>query len=178
MRDTRDPRSDAELLAAGPEDADAFAIFYRRHVGHVLTLARRHARPDEAGDLVAEVFASALVHRRRFDPARGSAGAWLAGIARHKLADARRRGALDVRLTRRLGIHTPALAVDPELGFEVPELLEGLPPDQRRAVEDRVLDDKPYVEVAREHAVSEPTVRKRVSRALGTLRARMEEDHQ
>ncbi len=178
MRDMRDLRSDAELLAAGPDDADAFAIFYRRHVGDVLALARRHARPDEAGDLVAEVFASALVHRRRFDPARGAAGAWLAGIARHKLADARRRGALDVRLTRRLGLHPPALAVDAEVDLEAPELLEGLPLDQRRAVEDRVLADKPYVQVAREHAVSEPTVRKRVSRALSTLRARMEESQQ
>jgi hypothetical protein len=27
-----DPRSDAELLAATPGDADAFAVFYRRHV--------------------------------------------------------------------------------------------------------------------------------------------------
>jgi RNA polymerase sigma factor (sigma-70 family) len=173
-----DSRSDAELLTATPGDADAFAVFYRRHVRMVLGMVSRRADPGEIGDLVAEVFATALVYRRRYDPARGGAGAWLAGIARHKLADAARRGAVDARISRRLGLRTPEL--DPvEVGLDrvvTDELLAGLPAEQRRAVEARVLRNESYDQIAVDEAVSEQAVRKRVSRALSALRSRFEEE--
>jgi RNA polymerase sigma factor (sigma-70 family) len=170
-----DSRSDAELLAATPRDPDAFAVFYRRHVRMVLALVARRAEPAEVGDLVAEVFAAALVYRRRYDPARGSGGAWLAGIASHKLAEARRRGAVEARMCRRLSIQRPPL--DPlELDDrDAGELLAELPEEQRRAVEARVLHEKPYAQIAREELVSEQAVRKRVSRALRALRSRSQE---
>ncbi len=99
----------------------------------VLALVARRAEPGDVGDLVAEVFVTALVYRRRFDPARGSGGAWLAGIAHKKLADAARRGAVEARMCRRLGVGVPEL--DPadlalnRLGFD--GLLAGLPAGQR-----------------------------------------------
>ena len=173
-----DPRSDSQLLAATPGDADAFAVFYRRHVQIVLAMVARRADPSDVGDLVAEVFATALVYRRRYDPARGSAGAWLAGIAQHKLADAARRGAVEARICRRLSVRTPEL--DPAaLGLDrvaAEELLAGLPAGQRQAVEARVVRDEPYQQIAVDEAVSEQAVRKRVSRALGALRSRFEEE--
>jgi hypothetical protein len=56
-----DRRSDEELLAATATDADAFAVFYRRHLRSVLAyLIRRTGRPDLAADLAAETFAAAL----------------------------------------------------------------------------------------------------------------------
>ncbi len=157
-------------------DPDAFATFYRRHVDAVLAYVARHAGSSEAPDLVAETFAAALVHRRRFDPARGDAGAWLTGIARHKIADARRRGAVDARLCRRLGIRLPAHSVDAPTVDERDELLAGLSPGQRRIVEARVIDDQSYAEIARQESVSEQVVRKRLSRALAALRARSQEE--
>jgi RNA polymerase sigma-70 factor (ECF subfamily) len=172
----RDSLSDAELLAATPGDPDAFAMFYRRHVRAVLAFVACHAEAEDVGDLVAEVFATALVHRRRFDPARGSAGAWLAGIARHKVADARRRGRVEARMCRRLGIRPPGPGTGELLVDGSAELLARLPTAQRRAVRARVLDDKPYAEIAREEAVSEQVVRKRVSRALAALRSHFQED--
>lgn len=172
-----DPRPDAELLAATPGDPDAFATFYRRHVEIVLGIIARRARPADVGDLVAEVFATALVHRRRYDPQRGSGRAWLTGIAINKLAEANRRGAVEARLCRRLGIHTPLfeapiVAVDENVN----ELLAGLPDQQRRAVSARVLQEKTYEQIAAEQAVSPQVVRKRVSRALSTLRSRLREE--
>ncbi len=172
-----DARSDGELLSLTPSDPDAFAVFYRRHARGVLAFVARRAQPSDVGDLVAEVFATALVHCRRYDSARGSAGAWLTGIALNKIADARRRGAVQARLCRRLGIRRPvldAVAVQLELGGE--ELLSALPADQRLAVEARVLHDKPYGQIANEQSVSEQVVRKRVSRGLGALRARRKEE--
>lgn len=169
-------RDDRELLAAASSDPDAFGAFYRRHVRAVLAYVSRQAGPHDAGDLVAEVFATALVHRRRFDPRRGSAQAWLMGIARHKIADAQRRGAVEARMCQRLGIRLPAeQAIELELDTGR-ELLAGLAPDQRRAVEARVLSEQSYAEIARRESVSEQVVRKRVSRALSALRARFQEE--
>ena len=171
-----DPRSDGELLAATSTDEDAFAVFYRRHVHAVLGFVSSRVAPNEVPDIVAEVFATALVFRRRYDPGRGGGGAWLTGIARNKLADMRRRGAVEARMCRRLGIQLAGysgseLELDPGA-----ELLVALPADQRRAVKARVLEDRPYPEIAREEAVSEQVVRKRVSRALAALRTRFEEE--
>jgi RNA polymerase sigma-70 factor (ECF subfamily) len=174
----QDSRTDAELLAATPEDPDAFAVFYRRHVQTVLALVARRAQPSDVGDLVAEVFVTALAHRRRYDAARGTGSAWLTGIAHHKLADAARRGAVEARMCRRLGVHLSERAPD-DIALErveSGELLSILPDERRRAVQARVLDDKSYEQIAREHATSVPAVRKRVSRALSALRSRFEEE--
>ena len=173
-----DRRSDGELLAATPADPEAFAAFYRRHVHGVLAFVSRRAPRDDVGDLVAEVFATALVFRARYDQSRGSGAAWLTGIARNKLADAQRRGTVEARMCRRLGMRRPELdaaAPDPEAGGDH---LIVLPAPQRRAVEARVLQEKSYGQIAREESVSEQAVRKRVSRALATLRSRLEEERQ
>lgn len=170
-------RSDAELLEATPADPEAFTAFYRRHVRSLWALVVREAAREDIGDLVAEVFATALVHRRRFDPQRGSAAAWLAGIARHKIGDARRRGRAEAQMCRRLGIRLPAEgAEDPQPDQEGMEVLAGLPEAQRRVVTARVLEDKSYAQIAREESVSEQVARKRVSRALAALRSRLEEE--
>lgn len=169
-------RSDAELLAATPSDPEAFTVFYRRHVRGLWALVGREAARDDVGDLVAEVFATALVYRRRFDPQRGSAAAWLGGIARHKIVDARRRGTAEVQMCRRLGIRLPAEAADdpePDRGLDV---LAVLPEDQRRVVTARVLEDKSYAQIAQEESVSEQVARKRVSRALAALRSHLQEE--
>lgn len=50
-------------------------------------------------------------------------------------------------------------------------LLAELPPDERAAVRARVIDERPYGEIARSLGCSEMVVRKRVSRGLARLRA-------
>jgi RNA polymerase sigma-70 factor (ECF subfamily) len=123
-----------------------------------------------------EAFATALVHCRRYDPARGAAGAWLIGIAANLVANANRRGAVEARTCRRLGIRRPVLAEgEIEVGIG-DELLASLSPEQRAAVEARVLHDKDYAQIALEQSVSPQVVRKRVSRGLGSLRARLKEE--
>lgn len=78
-------------------------------------------------------------------------------------------------MCRRLGMRPAAETAEPELD-DSGELLVVLSADQRRVVEARVLDDKPYAQIAREESVSEGVVRKRVSRALAALRSRLEEE--
>lgn len=180
--DDRDPRTDAQLLAATADDPEAFGLFYRRHVRWVLGACVRRAGDAElAADVTAEVFATALAASDRFEAARGTAGGWLFGIALHKLADARRRGHAERRARDRLGI--PALALTDDdiaridelasTGDDLGGLLAALPDDQRSAIEARVVHERGYDDIAGELAVSEAAVRQRVSRGLATLRARL-----
>lgn len=179
-----DPRTDAELLRQTAGDPEAFGRFYRRHARWVLTVCARRARDAElAADVTAETFATALAQSARFDPARGSAGNWLFAIALNKLADAHRRGSAERRARRRLGIPAIELTDDDLARIEelaslqgdgsAVELLAALPPEQRLAVEARVLHERGYEEIAAELELSQAAVRQRVSRGLGTLRARL-----
>ena len=172
--------TDDELL--GSADPQAFAIFYRRHVRWVTGyLMRRTGDPELAADLTAETFAAALLHRSGFQPRDGSAGAWLYRIAHNTAIDSARRRQAERRARDALGIRdVPPTAEDlsaiADLGSDVDALVAELPDDQRRAVVARVIDDRPYAEIAHAEAVSEAVVRKRVSRGLKALRLRLRKE--
>jgi RNA polymerase sigma-70 factor (ECF subfamily) len=176
--------TDEDLLGRLDEDPDAFGIFYRRHVGPLLAYFRRRTGdPELAADLCAETFAAALDGAHRFRPDRGPAVAWLYGIARHQLSAVARRGRVDDRARRRLGM--PPIVLDDEAIERVEAIasaeatgvagaLAALPPDQRAAVSARVLDDLEYEDIAVAARTSESVVRKRVSRGLAAMRARLD----
>jgi RNA polymerase sigma-70 factor (ECF subfamily) len=177
--------TDEELLALTCEDPEAFGAFYDRfEAGMLAFFWRATGRADLAADLAAEAFAQALASARSFKPERGTARAWLFGIARHQLADTWERGRVEDRARRRLGLEPLALSDEAlerieELGSgggqDALGLLAELPPDQRTAVQGRVLDERDYRELARTLACSESVVRQRVSRGLRSLRERMEQ---
>jgi RNA polymerase sigma factor (sigma-70 family) len=173
--------SDGELLARSSRDPGAFGGFYRRHAEAVLRyLAYRTGSADQAADLTAEVFAAALEASARYRRNGGPARAWLFGIANHKLADSVRKGRIEDRARRKLGL--------PRIGFEDAELarveelvdleLRGrplealvgdLPPAEREAVLARVVGERTYVELANELEITQAAARKRVSRGLARL---------
>lgn len=172
---------DAELLERARRGEDAcFGVFYARRRGAVLAYLRPRVRDAElAADLMCETFASALeaVHDRDRELPRNPV-AWLVTIAHHELIDALRRGRVADDARRRLGLEPLVLddedlrAVD-ELAAEgdlIAQLAAELPGDQLRALRARVLDERAYPEIAFELGCSEAVVRKRVSRALATLR--------
>jgi RNA polymerase sigma-70 factor (ECF subfamily) len=156
-------RSDEALLLAARRDADAFAELYRRH-----------ARPL-AGFLV-------LSGLDRFDPARGDAVGWLYGIARHQLARRARRGAVEERARRRLGMERLELTDADLRAIEACDdatvALQSLPAEQREAIHARVIAEQDYAAIAQASGSSEPAVRQRVSRGLATLRDRLAREDQ
>jgi RNA polymerase sigma factor (sigma-70 family) len=178
--------SDESLLGATRTDPDAFAELYDRYesalVGYLL---RRTGNVEVAVDLASEVFAAALAAAHRYRPAPDrTAAAWLFTIAQNILRDSRRRGRVEARARRRIGIREAIEYGDDELERIVAlagqsdwatRLLASLPDDQREAVRERVLGERSYDEIARELQTSELVVRKRVSRGLATMRKRMEE---
>ena len=176
-------RDDDALLVAGADDPEAFAQFYRAHVRGLLAYFRRRVGSAElAADLTAETFAAALAGRRRFAPDRGPAAAWLYGIARRQLGTFQRRGHVERRARRPLGMARIELTdemlerveavADAELA-RVDVALAALPDDQRTAVHARIVDDHDYDEIASAQQISEPAARQRVSRGLAALRAHM-----
>jgi RNA polymerase sigma-70 factor (ECF subfamily) len=179
--------TDAELLARADREPEAFAAFYRRHVGWVLRVAARRTRsPEHAGDLTAEVFAAAMLAARRFRPERpnGEANTWLFAILLHKLAGFERRGAVERRGRRALRLETPALTEEEfdrltDEDDRAPAILaqlERLQSDQRDAVRARVIDERPYAEVAATLRISEANARQRVSRGLAAIRTAFQKE--
>lgn len=86
--------------------ADAPRMIRRVH-GYV---AFRIGRGPDAEDVTSEVFERALRYRDTFDPAKGTATAWLLGIARRSVDDALRRRIEDA--TAPIGELDPAAADD------------------------------------------------------------------
>ncbi len=172
---------DARLLrAARAGDANAFETVYRRHNRVVLAfLARRVAEPELAADLLAETFAALLVVVREHDrELPDNPIAWLMGTARHLLIDGYRRGRVEAAARERLAMQPIVLddrdlqrieeiSADTDI---LAELAAVLPADQLAALRARVIDERDYPEIATELRCSEAVVRKRVSRALRTLR--------
>jgi RNA polymerase sigma factor (sigma-70 family) len=183
----QDEPTDAALLAAVPREPEAFGLFYRRHVKAVLAyLLARTRQPELAADLCAEVFATALEQSDRFDERRGPARAWLLTMAGSRLIDSLRRGQVEDRARRALGIPPRALTdrdlerieelVDVQRGgLDAEALVADLPPEQRQAVLARIVHERDYGDIAAELKVSDAVVRQRVSRGLAVLRARMGE---
>jgi RNA polymerase sigma-70 factor (ECF subfamily) len=176
--------TDAQLLAGiAACDERAFSAFYRRHLRRVVGMLAARTRDRElVADLTAEVFAAVMLAAAGYVPRHESAAGWLAGISHNVLGHSLRRGEVDARARRRLG--APALELDDEDLERVAALvdsghgpalalLDELPGDERDALVARVIDERPYADIAAGLGCSELVVRKRVSRGLARLRAEL-----
>jgi len=164
-----------------------FVALYRRESELVLRFcARRVLDAETAVDLCAETFAQAFRGRRGFRGAtEAEARAWLLTIARRQIARYLQKGELDRRAREALGLQTPVLSEDEALEIEqraglaslratLATELSRLGGDQREALRLRVVEERPYAEVASSLGVSEATARARVSRGLRALAAALE----
>ena len=179
-------RTDDQLLMAASEgDGEAFGLFYRRHLPAVVAFVRpRCGSGEAAADLVAEVFAAALLACARYRPGEAPALLWLLGIARNKLREHARDSRRRASARARLGIREVAFTEDDlsrveELaaaGSAVLKHIAELPEEQRRAIWSRVVEEHDYLTLARDLDTSQALARQRVSRGLRWLRARLESE--
>ena len=173
-------KSDAQLITEARRSPDAFSELYRRHVRAVYAWFRARAPERHASDLTAETFAQAALSLRRFrDEANGSALPWLYGIARNLLRRHEQRRRVDTKARERLGMPIRSYDLDVDeldsradatgLAPVLASALAGLPAEQRRAVELRVVGELDYAAVAASLGCSEGAARLRVMRALASL---------
>jgi RNA polymerase sigma factor (sigma-70 family) len=135
--------------------------------------------PEEAFDLAAQTFASALASLPRFQPGPEPPKAWLFAIARHKLSEALRSSRIQDEARRSLAMRPIQLddeaieILEATASAPAIELLETLAPGQREAIAAHHLEERGYAEIAAEFRCSESVVRKRLSRGLAALHARL-----
>ncbi len=166
---------------------EGFVALYRREAEGVLRFcARRVLDAETAVDLTAETFAQAFRGRAGFrGTTEAEARAWLQTIARRQIARYLKRGVLDRRARDRLGIQTPLVdsgdidEIERRAGLgplreALGDELARLTSEQRHALRLRVVEERPYDEVARSLGVTEATARARVSRGLRALAAALE----
>ena len=180
-----DPRSDGELLVASRHDPAAFRVFYERWTRQMFGyFYRRTFDAHVSADLLAETFAVAWEKRNRFRDIGKPAGAWLYGIARRELSRYRRRRRIELSAVRRLGMSVPAIEVDELERIEdavdasafradLVHALERLSARDRDSIRIRVVEGRPFREVAQELGCSEGAARVRVHRALLKVAAQM-----
>jgi RNA polymerase sigma factor (sigma-70 family) len=172
-------------MAAG--DAEAAAVFVRRHAGRVVGVAFAvvgdHALAEDVGQ---ETFWRAWRAAGSYDPRRGTGEAWLLAIARNAAIDqvrVRRPQPFDPTLLAmlcgadddRAGLpHEVAIAYDE--AAQVRDALATLPLEQRRALVLAAVGGRTAADVGMSEGVPLGTAKTRIRTGLRRLRAALEEE--
>lgn len=167
--------SDKELVSrvrAGGQDA--MGALYDRYSPLVYAVGMRVlADTAAAEDVLQEVFMQLWRNPARFDASRGSLGAWLAVIARNRAIDALRKRRYES------DIEDVVVSVEPDLASEadrsraaknVRDVLNGMHPAQRQALEMAFFAGLTHTEIAAK--IGEPlgTIKTRIRAGLLALR--------
>jgi RNA polymerase sigma factor (sigma-70 family) len=173
--------TDEQLLVASRADPAAFEEFYRRNVGVVVRFAaRRSSSPGEVRDLVAAVWLQVVASIDRFDETKGSAAAWVLGIAAHLCATDVRRKKAETAAVRRLAGQRVLEQDDLErlereiaaasVAREFLAAIAELPAAEREVAELSLVEGLSPGEASQALGVSAPAVRMRLARARRKLR--------
>jgi RNA polymerase sigma-70 factor (ECF subfamily) len=162
-------------IAAG--DERALGDLYDRYGRMAYSLACAIARdPADAEEIVADAFAQVWRSAATFDPARGSAVAWLATIVRTRGLDflrAQRRRARTIERAAALADDdAPLLAPAPESAERGVELSEAQTL-VRRSLAELPAPQRRVIELAYFGGLSQTEIAARLSEPLGTAKTRM-----
>lgn len=158
------------------DEEAAFEAVYRQHQGPVYRFALRMSGSEAvAEEVTQEVFLTLIREPDRFQPERGALGAFLLGIARNLVLRHLGRQARLVALDedRR---HPDELERDMERSNHVEVVrraVAGLPVRYREVVVMCELGEASYEEAARAIGCPVGTVRSRLNRARGLLKAKL-----
>ncbi|HVT81662.1 MAG TPA: sigma-70 family RNA polymerase sigma factor [Phycisphaerae bacterium] len=167
--------TDIELLTRlRGGDRAAMDELYTRYLPVVWRYAFAQLRPDEAAarDAVSETFLAMMTAAH--DPARGTVVAWIMGIARHKIADARRRRGPETLGTdiAAAGVHPAMPLATEETRTAVAQIIAALADEERLALEWKYLDGASVKEIAARLGRTERGVESLLFRARAEFRRR------
>jgi RNA polymerase sigma-70 factor (ECF subfamily) len=172
--------TDAEhrLIEAAQRDPRHFAELYETNFERVYAfIARRVGNRDQAQDLTADVFHSALANLSRFEWRGVPFSAWLFRIAANAIADRGKRAAqfhVAEMVEDAGGAAQPQLE-EIEHRARLFKLVGRLPNDQRRVITLRFAHQKSIAEIAAEIGRSEGAIKQLQFRGLQSLRTMMGE---
>ena len=164
-----------QRIAAG--DRDAIQDCMKAYGGLVWSLARRMLNdPEEAEDIVQEIFVDVWKNAERFDPNRASETTFVAMIARRRIIDkvryAKRRiaaGSLEDVLAEPSDGSDGKMQTSIEAG-EAARALNALRPEQRRVLQLSIVEGLSHQEIADATGMPLGTVKTHARR--GILQAR------
>jgi phosphoribosylaminoimidazole-succinocarboxamide synthase len=176
--------SDAELIGESLDEPARFGAIFDRHAEAVFRYLARRIGPDDASDLVADIFLAAFEARVRYATEFSTALPWLYGIASNLLRKHFRRQAGELKMLDRLGAQSGpedladavAGVVDAQLQVRaLAKLLDELPPGERDVLLLHAWEALTYEEIANALTIPIGTVRSRLNRTRRRLRAGVDE---
>ncbi len=171
--------ADSDLLkqiAMGSEEA--FRILWDRFGAGVYTLCRRRLGDvGAAEDATQEAFTSVWRRAGTFDPARGSAAAWLYAVARNAAAQLVRRHQAGATMTV-LDDQTADAENDPVMGLALHAALTRLPATEREVLELAYFEDRTQSEIAERLRLPLGTVKTRTRSGLHRLAHYLEDSQE
>lgn len=173
----------AALIHAIARNADrsAFIGLFEFYAPRIKAQAMRFGlNADAAEDVVQDAMLSVWRRAAQFDAVRGSASAWVFGIAANARIDRMRR---DRRLNavEPIDADSPLLAVEATDGTgadaaRLERCVQDLPEEQRRIVHLSFFADLPHGEIARRLGLPLGTVKSRIRLAIGKLRQALRDE--
>lgn len=175
-------KTDAEVIAESLLAPTAFGAIFDRHFDAIHAYLQRHVGPDLADELSSQAFLVSFDKRDRFESLRESARPWLFGIAtnllrRHHRDEVRQfrayaRSAVDPVLDAFDGVEARLDAS--KMRHELVDAVAELPAEELDALLLYAWAELSYPEIARALDIPTGTVRSRLSRARGRIRAALE----
>jgi len=165
------------LIEAAQADPACFADLYELNFERVYAyVVKRVQDRAESEDLTAEVFHQALANLKRFEWRGIPFAAWLFRIAANLISDRWQRSGRELADEQAIESAqvSPAEIEEVERRATLYRLVENLPPEQKRVVLLRFVEQKSIKEVASAIRKTEGAVKQLQFRALSTLKARME----
>ena len=180
-------RDEVLLRRSADGDEGAFAEIYRRHQPPIFRFAlRMTGSPWAAEEVVQDVFLMLVREPRKYDPEKGTLGAFLFGVARNRVMKHAERAPRELQLAE-----TPdgniAPSIEPvesmtpahwaelrERRSHVRSAVLELPVEFREAVSLCLLEEMSYEEAARLLNCPVGTIRSRLHRGRALLLAKLE----
>ncbi|MGW5742798.1 RNA polymerase sigma factor [Amycolatopsis sp. NPDC003861] len=177
-----DSDDDASVIARSRHEPSLFAVIFDRHSRHIHRYLVRRLGPATADDVLADTFLIAFDKRAKFDPDRPDARPWLYGIATNLVSRQRRTEVRELKL--RLAVGPPAAEEGhadrvadqvsaQALGTRLDRALAALRPRERDVLLLVAAEGLAYQEVAEALGIPVGTVKSRLNRARGRVRAEL-----
>lgn len=179
-----DERDDVLLRRSAKGDEEAFTILYHRHQAPLYRFAlRMTGSPWAAEEIVQDVFMTLIREPGKFDPERGTLGAFLYGVARNRVMKHIERAPRDLSLDEKMeqGMTVVTERLTPVEWAEMRERREqvraavlDLPVEFRETVVLCELEEMSYDEAAKLLECPVGTIRSRLHRGRALLLAKLE----
>ncbi|MGW5719878.1 RNA polymerase sigma factor [Amycolatopsis sp. NPDC003865] len=173
---------DASVIARSRTEPSLFAVIFDRHSGHIHRYLVRRLGSTAADDVLADTFLIAFSKRAKFDLSRPDARPWLYGIATNLVSRQWRSEVRELKLRQAVGPpgvddgHADRVAEQvtaQALGADLDRALAKLRPRERDVLLLVAAEGLGYQEVAEALAIPVGTVKSRLNRARGRVRAEL-----